>query len=69
MHNCVSLFFSPQVENIGARRLHTILEKVMEDISFNSDKYKDQEVVVEEPEVQKHVGEMLRKTDLTRFIL
>lgn len=41
----------------------------MEDISFNSDKYKDQEVVVEEADVKKHLGEMLQKTDLSRFIL
>eukprot|EP00026_Physarum_polycephalum_P008095 Phypoly_transcript_08173.p1 GENE.Phypoly_transcript_08173~~Phypoly_transcript_08173.p1 ORF type:complete len:510 (+),score=94.21 Phypoly_transcript_08173:44-1531(+) len=58
-----------QVENIGARRLHTILEKVMEDISFNSDLYKDKDVVVEEEDVRKHLGEMLKKTDLSRFIL
>lgn len=57
------------MENIGARRLHTIIEKIMEDISFNCDKYNDQEVVVEEADVRKHLVDMLKKTDLTRFIL
>ena len=41
----------------------------MEDINFNSDKYKDQDVLVDEADVRKHLGEMLQKTDLYRFIL
>lgn len=58
-----------QVENIGARRLHTVLERIMEDISFNCDKYKGTTVVVEEEDVKRHLGDMLLKTDLSRFIL
>eukprot|EP01111_Echinosteliopsis_oligospora_P015140 TRINITY_DN5881_c0_g1_i1.p1 TRINITY_DN5881_c0_g1~~TRINITY_DN5881_c0_g1_i1.p1 ORF type:complete len:544 (-),score=129.80 TRINITY_DN5881_c0_g1_i1:33-1664(-) len=58
-----------QVENIGARRLHTILERIMEDISFNCDKYKGQTVTIDEADIKKHVGEMMLKTDLSRFIL
>jgi len=58
-----------QVENIGARRLHTVLERIMEDVSFNCDKYKGQSVVLEEEDVKRHLGDMLLKTDLSRFIL
>ncbi len=57
------------MENIGARRLHTILERIMEDISFNCDKYGGQLVTVDEVDVKKHLGELLMKTDLSRFIL
>lgn len=58
-----------QVENIGARRLHTVLERIMEDISFNCDKYKNQTVELGEEDVKKYLGDMLLKTDLSRFIL
>jgi ATP-dependent HslUV protease ATP-binding subunit HslU len=58
-----------QVENIGARRLHTVIERIMEDISFNCDLYKDKKVVLDEEDIKKHLGDMLLKTDLSRFIL
>jgi len=57
------------VENIGARRLHTVLEKIVEDVSFNCDKYQGKTFVIDADYVRKHLGEMLVKTDLSRFIL
>ncbi len=56
-------------ENIGARRLHTILEKVMEDISFDAPEVKVKEIVVDKAYVQKQLQEIIKDQDLRRFIL
>ena len=57
------------VENIGCRRLHTIIERLMEDLSFTADVRSGERVVLTEDDVQKSVGDLLKKTDLSRFIL
>jgi ATP-dependent HslUV protease ATP-binding subunit HslU len=59
------------VENIGARRLHTVVEKIMEDISFNAEKgtNADNKVVVTRELVRQKLLPMLEKTDLSKFIL
>ncbi len=57
------------VENIGARRLHTVMERIMEDISFNCDQYNDKDYVITEDYVKQNLSDMLLKTDLSRFIL
>jgi len=57
------------VENIGARRLHTVIEKVVEECSFNSHKYTGQEFIVDKDYVRKTLAPLLIKTDLTKFIL
>jgi len=56
-------------ENIGARRLHTIMEKVMEDISFEAPEIKDKEISIDRAYVQKHLMEIVQNQDLRRFIL
>jgi ATP-dependent HslUV protease ATP-binding subunit HslU len=56
-------------ENIGARRLHTIMEKVMEDISFEAPDIKDREIVIDRAYVQKHLMDIIQDQDLRRFIL
>ena len=56
-------------ENIGARRLHTILEKVMEDISFNAPEAKFQKIVIDQAYVQNQLQEIIKDQDLRRFIL
>lgn len=58
-----------QRENIGARRLFTILEKVLEDISFNAPSLKGQKVVIDSFYVQQHVAEMAKSEDLARYIM
>jgi ATP-dependent HslUV protease ATP-binding subunit HslU len=58
-----------QVENIGARRLHTIIEKLMEDLSFTAADRSGEHVTLTAADVQKAVGGYLGKTDLSRFIL
>ena len=58
-----------EVENIGARRLHTILEKILEDISFNASEKKSNDVDIDAKYVQNQIGEIYNDTDLTKFIL
>ena len=58
-----------QVENIGARRLHTIIEKLLEDISFSADQQSGSTMVVDDKYVEEKVGELATHQDLSRFIL
>ena len=57
------------VENIGARRLHTIMERIMEEISFDADEKNGEKITVTKELVSERVGDMMKKQDLTRFIL
>ena len=57
------------VENIGARRLHTILERVLEDISFNASDRAGETSTIDAPYVEKAIGELAADVDLSRFIL
>jgi ATP-dependent HslUV protease ATP-binding subunit HslU len=57
------------VENIGARRLHTVIERIMEDISFTAPDKKGQTVVVDRALVRQKLLPMLERTDLSKFIL
>ena len=56
------------IENIGARRLHTILEKVLEEISFSLRK-KMEKINVDDKYVKTQIGDIYKDTDLTKFIL
>jgi len=57
------------IENIGARRLHTILEKVLENVSFNAPDLKGKKVVVDSNLVEKHVGNLSKTADLRKYVL
>ena len=57
------------VENIGARRLHTIMEKLLDDISFTASDNHGQELIINKEYVEKHVGELAKDSDLSKFIL
>ncbi len=57
------------IENIGARRLHTIIEKVLDDISFNATDRGGEKVIVDKNYVLKNLGELSKDTDLSKFIL
>ncbi len=57
------------VENIGARRLHTIIEKLLEDISFSADKKTGETIVIDANYVLEKVGHLAAHRDLSRFIL
>ena len=57
------------VENIGARRLHTIIEKVLDDISFNATDRAGETVTVDKKYVNENLGNLVKDTDLSKFIL
>ena len=56
-------------EDIGARRLHTVLEKILEDISFNADEYKNKEYIVTSKLVHEKLDLVVENDDLSRYIL
>ena len=58
-----------KMENIGARRLHTILEKLLEDLSFNAPELKDDEVVVDAKYVKKYLNDIVEDQDLSKYVL
>jgi ATP-dependent HslUV protease ATP-binding subunit HslU len=57
------------VENIGARRLQTVMERVLDDISFAAPDRSGDTVTIDAAYVQKHVGDLAKNADLSRFIL
>ncbi|CRF41466.1 HslU--HslV peptidase ATPase subunit [Helicobacter ailurogastricus] len=65
----LSYLANQKTEDIGARRLHTTLEKVLEDISFNATSYSGQQVVVSKEQVSKKLKDLVEDVDLARFIL
>lgn len=58
-----------EVEDIGARRLHTILENLLEEISFNSSDTKEKEIVIDEHFVDQQLSKIIKNLDLVKFIL
>tara|TARA_Y100001960_G_C14682091_1_gene831753 strand:+ start:38 stop:1348 length:1311 start_codon:yes stop_codon:yes gene_type:complete len=58
-----------EIENIGARRLHTILEKVLEEISFSASDKKAKEINIDEKYIRNQIGDIYKDQDLTKFIL
>ncbi|MEE8506125.1 MAG: AAA family ATPase, partial [Kiloniellales bacterium] len=57
------------VENIGARRLHTVMEKLLEEISFTASDRGGEEITIDADYVQEHVADLAKDTDLSKFIL
>ncbi len=58
-----------RTEDIGARRLHTTIERVLEDISFDVDTYKGKEVEITGDMVRERLGDLVENIDLARYIL
>ena len=65
----ISAEVNSSVENIGARRLHTIIEKVLDDISFNATDKAGETITVDKNFVQDNLGNLVKDTDLSKFIL
>jgi ATP-dependent HslUV protease ATP-binding subunit HslU len=65
----ISAEVNSSVENIGARRLHTIIEKVLDDISFNATDRAGETITIDEKYVQNNLGNLVKDTDLSKFIL
>jgi ATP-dependent HslUV protease ATP-binding subunit HslU len=58
-----------ETENIGARRLHTIMEYLLEDVSFDAAQYKGKSLVIDVPEVQRRLAGIAESRDLSKYIL
>lgn len=58
-----------QVENIGARRLHTVMEKLLEEISFTASDRNGEEITITADYVREHVEVLVKSADLSKFIL
>ena len=65
----VAVAVNSTVENIGARRLQTVMERVLDDISFAAPDRHGETIKVDADHVQKHVGDLAKNADLSRFIL
>jgi ATP-dependent HslUV protease ATP-binding subunit HslU len=65
----ISAEVNSSVENIGARRLHTIIEKVLDDISFNATDRSGETITIDGKYVQDNLGNLVKDNDLSKFIL
>ena len=64
-----ALLANEKTEDIGARRLHTVMEKIVEDISFEADEHQGEEIVVNKALVEEKIGNVVEDEDATRYIL
>jgi len=65
----IAVEVNSNVENIGARRLQTVIERVLDDISFSASDRTGETVTIDAAYVQKHIGDLAKNADLSRFIL
>ena len=65
----IAVDINAKIENIGARRLQTVMERVLEDISFNASETPGKKYTINAKYVQDHLGELAKDADLSRFIL
>jgi ATP-dependent HslUV protease ATP-binding subunit HslU len=64
-----SLTVNASVENIGARRLQTVMERVLDEVSFAAPDRHGETVRIDAAYVEKHIGDLAKNADLSRFIL
>src|SRR5438093_3762209 len=65
----VAVAVNSSIENIGARRLQTVMERVLDEISFTAPDRPGDKVTVDAAYVEQHIGDLARNADLSRFIL
>ncbi len=65
----IAVAVNASVENIGARRLQTVMERVLDEISFSASDRDGETVTIDAEYVEAHIGDLARNTDLSRFIL
>ena len=65
----IAVSVNSAIENIGARRLQTVMERVLDDVSFRASDLGGQTVSVDAAYVEKHIGDLAKNADLSRFIL
>jgi len=65
----IAVAVNASVENIGARRLQTVMERVLDEVSFSAPDRSGENVKIDAAYVQKHIGDLAKNADLSRFIL
>ncbi len=65
----ISWEVNEKTENIGARRLHTVVERLLEDVSYETSEYQSKSVIVDAAYVDAHLAELAKDEDLSRYIL
>ncbi|MDR3493073.1 MAG: ATP-dependent protease ATPase subunit HslU [Ancalomicrobiaceae bacterium] len=65
----VAVDINSTVENIGARRLQTVMERILDDISYTAPDRSGETIVIDAAYVREHIGDLAKNTDLSRFIL
>ncbi len=65
----IAAYVNESTENIGARRLHTILEKILEDISFNAPDISKERIVIDTKYIKEMIADIVKDRDLSRYIL
>jgi len=64
-----SLLANEKTEDIGARRLHTVMEKILEEISFTADEHANETITIDRALVEEKIGKVVEDEDKTRYIL
>jgi ATP-dependent HslUV protease ATP-binding subunit HslU len=64
-----AVFLNEEMENIGARRLHTIMEKLLEDVSYLADELKGEKILINRQYVKNKIKDIVKNKDLSRYIL
>ena len=65
----IAVSVNANVENIGARRLQTVMERILDEVSFTAADQNGETVTIDAQYVEDHIGDLARNTDLSRFIL
>ncbi len=65
----IAVLVNGSVENIGARRLQTVMERVLDDVSFSAPDRAGETVKIDAAFIERHIGDLAKNTDLSRFIL
>ncbi len=65
----IAFHVNETTENIGARRLHTVIERLLEEVSYDASDLSDAGVIVDADYVEQHLGELVEDQDLSRYIL
>ncbi len=65
----IAVLVNEKTENIGARRLHTVLEKVLEEVSFSAPEIKGETIIIDKQYVEERLSDVAKDEDLSRYIL
>jgi ATP-dependent HslUV protease ATP-binding subunit HslU len=65
----IAVEVNTNVENIGARRLMTVMERILDEISFEATDKPGEKIIIDAAYVEKHIGDLAKNTDLSKFIL